>query len=79
MGAKINAVESSQKLWVKKDVRTVYMPMGTVYEALVKVGWLKSKQEKKQEIKKEEEHYYLYHERSLDHSIQGCQEFLDLV
>ena len=53
--------------------------METVYEALIKVGWVKSKQEKKQEIEKEEEHYCLYHEKSLGHSIQSCQEFLDLV
>ena len=37
-GLKVNAVESSQKTQVKRDVRDVYMPVDLVYKALVKVG-----------------------------------------
>ena len=37
-GPKVNAVESSQEMQVKRDVRDVCMPMGLVYEALVKAG-----------------------------------------
>ena len=40
-GPKVNAVESSQKMQVKKDVWDVCMPMDLVYEALVKTGLLK--------------------------------------
>ena len=41
--SKVNAVENSQEMQVKKDVRDVCMPMGLVYEALVKVGRLKGR------------------------------------
>ena len=37
---KINAVDSNLKLQIEKDVKAVYMPMGTVYEALLKIGML---------------------------------------
>ena len=37
-GLKVNAMESSQEMQVKRDVRDVSMPMGLVYEALVKTG-----------------------------------------
>ena len=42
-GPKVNAVESSQDLQVKKDVKDVFMPMRLVYEALVKAGRLKDR------------------------------------
>ena len=48
-GPKVNAVESSQDLQIKKDVKDVCMPMRRVYEALVKVGRLKDRQGKKEE------------------------------
>ena len=50
-GPKVNVVESSQEMQVKRDVRDVYMPMGLVYEALVKAGRLKGRQGKEKEIK----------------------------
>ena len=50
-GPKVNAVESSQEIQVKRDVRDVCMPMGLVYEALVKVGRLEGRQGKEKEIK----------------------------
>ena len=35
---KVNAVESSQEMQVKKDIRDICIPMGLLYEALVMVG-----------------------------------------
>ena len=40
-GPKVNAVESSQKMQVKRNVGDVCMRMGLVYEALVKANRLK--------------------------------------
>ena len=40
---KVNAVESNQKMQVKGDVRDVYLPIGLVYKALVKVGRLEGR------------------------------------
>ena len=47
----MNAVKSSQELQVKRDVRDVRMPIGLVYEALVKAGWLERRQGKEEKIK----------------------------
>ena len=55
------------------------MLMGTVYEALLKVGMLEEEQEKKKEKEDEERQYCQYHKRTVGHSIQDCQEFLGLV
>ena len=41
-------MESSQEMQVRRDVRGVCMPIGLVYEALVKVGRLKGAQEKRE-------------------------------
>ena len=75
----MNAIESSQEMQVKKDVRDVCMPVGLVYEALVKVGQLEGRQGKEEKIKDQVECFYQYHGRTTDHSIQECQEFLNLV
>ena len=42
-GPKINAVEDGQETRIKRDVKDVNMPMGLVFEALVKVGRLRRK------------------------------------
>ena len=55
------------------------MPMGTVYEALLKVGMLGEEQEKKKEKKDQEGQYCQYHKRSVGHSIQDCLEFFGLL
>ena len=47
-GHKVNAVEDSEDLQVKRDVKDVRMPMRLVHEALVKAGRLKGRQEKKE-------------------------------
>ena len=51
------------------------MLMGTVYEALLKPGIL----EKEQEKEDGEKQYCQYHKRTVGHSIQDYQDFLDLV
>ena len=43
---KVNAVEGGQEMQVKRDVKDVSMPMGLVYEALVKADRLKGRQRK---------------------------------
>ena len=55
------------------------MPMETVYEALLKAGMLDEEQEKKKEKKDQERRYCQYHKRLMGHSIQDCQDFLNLV
>ena len=55
------------------------MPMGLVYEALVKAGQLEGRQGEKEEIKDQETCFCHYHGRTTDHSIQKCQKFLELV
>ena len=55
------------------------MPMVLVYEALVKAGWLESRQEKEEEIEDQEKCFCQYHGRTVYHSIQECQEFLKLI
>ena len=55
------------------------MPMGTVYEALFKAKMLDEEQEKKEENEDGEGQYCQYHKRPAGHSIQDCQDFLDLV
>ena len=75
---KVNAVKSSQEMQVKRDVRDVYMPMGLVYEALVKGGRLKGRQKKKEEMD-QKKGYCQYHEEHTCHSIQSYQESLEVV
>ena len=78
-GPKMNVMESSQEMQVKRDVRDVCMPMGLIYEALVKAGWLKSGQGKEEEEMNREKCFCQYHGKTMDHSIQECLEFLRLV
>ena len=75
----MNAVESSQDLQVKMDVKDVCMPMKLVYEALVKAGRLKDGQGKKKEEMDQEKCYCRYHGKTADHSIQECPKFLKMI
>ena len=68
----MNAVESDQKMQVKRDVKDICMHMGLVYESLVKAGWLESRHGKEEEIKDQEECFCQYHGKTTDHSIQEC-------
>ena len=76
---KINIVESDPELLVEKDAKVVRMSMETVYEALLKTGMLDEEQEKKEEKKDQEGEHCQYHKGSVGHSIQDCQDFLDLM
>ena len=50
-GPSVNAVESSQKMQVKRNVRDVRMPTKLVHEVLVKAGRLKGYQRKEEKTK----------------------------
>ena len=78
-GSKVNAVEDSQDLQVKRDVKDVRMPMRLVHEALVKVGHLKDRQGKKEEEMDQEKCYCRYHDKTTDHSIQECLKVLKMI
>ena len=55
------------------------MFMEMVYEALLKAGMLEEEQEKKKGKKDQEGEHCLQHKGSVGHSIQDCQDLLDLV
>ena len=55
------------------------MPMGLVYEALVKVGRLKGRQKKEEEEIDQEKCYCRYHGEMTGHFIQKCPEFLKMI
>ena len=76
---KINAIGSDPELQIEKDAKAVRMPMGTVYKALFKAEMLDEEQERKEKNKDGEGLYCQYHQRPVRHSIQDCQDFLDLV
>ena len=76
---KINAIGSDLELQIEKDAKVVRMPMGTVYEALFKAEMLDKEQEKKKESEDGEGQYCQYHQKPVGHSIQNCQDFLELV
>ena len=69
--SKINAIGSDPKLQIEKDAKAVY-------EVLFKVEMLDEKQKKK-ESEDGKRQYCQYHKRLVGHSIQDCQDFLDLV
>ena len=48
---RVNAVESSEKMQVKRSVKDVCMPMKLVHEVLVKTGRLKGHQWKEKKTK----------------------------
>ena len=78
-GSKVNAVEDSPDLQVKRDVKDVRMPMRLVHEALVKAGRLKGVQGKIEEEIDQEKCYCRYHGEKTGHSIQECPEFLKMI
>ena len=53
--------------------------MRLVYEALVKAGRLKGRQGKKEEEINQEKGYCQYHDKTTDHYIQECLEFLKMI
>ena len=75
----MNAMEDSQELQVKRDVKDIRMLMRLVYEALVKAGCLKGKQGKEEDEIDQEKCYCRYHGETASHSIQKCPEFLKII
>ena len=53
-GPRINAIESSEEMQVKRSVEDVRMPMKLVHEVLVKVGRLEGCQRKKEKARDQE-------------------------
>ena len=53
-GPRVNAVESSQEMQVKRNVKDVRMSMKLVHEVLVKAGRLEGYQRKEEETKDQE-------------------------
>ena len=50
-GPKVNAMENSQEMQVKRNVIDVHMPMKLVHKVLAKAGKLEGRQKKKEETK----------------------------
>ena len=69
-GSKVNAVEDSKDLQVKRDIKDVRMPMRLVHKALVKAERLKGIQGKEDEEMNQEKAYCQYHDEMAGHSIQ---------
>ena len=75
----MNAVESDQKMQVKRSVKDVCMPMKLVHEVLVKTDRLEGHPGKEEETKDQEQCFCQYYGSTLDHSIQECPNFLELI
>ena len=75
----MNAVESSQEMQVKKNVRDVRMPMKLVHEVLAKAGKLEGRQKKEEGTEDQEKCFYQYYGSTTDHSIQEFPYFLELI
>ena len=76
----MNAVESSQEMQVKRNVRDVRMPMKLVHEILVKASKLEGYlREEEEEPKDQEKCSCQYHGSTMDHSIQECPDFFELI
>ena len=78
-GPRVNAMESSQEMQVKRNVKDVRMPMKLVHEVLVKAGRLEGRQRKEEETKDQEKCFCQYHGSTTDHAIQKCPDFLELI
>ena len=59
-GSRVNAVESSEEMQVKRSVKDVCMPMKLVHEFLVKAGRLEGHQRKEEETKDQEKCFCQY-------------------
>ena len=75
----MNAVESSQKMQVKRNVKDVRMPIKLVHEVLAKEGRLEGRQKKEEGTKDQEKCFCRYHRSTTDHAIQECLDFLELI
>ena len=78
-GPRINAIERSEEIQVKRSIKDVCMPMRLVYEVLVKAGRLEGCLRKEDELKDQGKHFCQYHGGVAGHVIQGYPDFLELV
>ena len=78
-GPRINAIENSEEMQVKKSVKDVRMPMKLVHEILVKAARLGGCLRKEDEAKDQEKYFCQYHGSATGHAIQECPDFLKLI
>ena len=78
-GPKVNAVENSEEMQVKRSVKDVCMPMKLVHEVLVKAGRLEGCQREEEEARDQRKCFYRYHGSAMGHAIQECPDFLELI
>ena len=78
-GPKINAIERSEEIQVKRSIKDVCMPMRLVHKVLVKAGRLGGCLKKEDEVKDQGKHFCQYHGSATGHAIQECLDFLELV
>ena len=64
---------------MKRNVKDVCMPMKLVHEILTKAGRLEGRQKKEKETKDQEKCFCQYHGSTMDHVIQECPGFLELI
>ena len=76
---RINAIERSEEIQVKRSIKDVCMPMRLVHEVLVKAGRLEGCLRKEDEVKDQGKHFCQYHGSATSHAIQECPNFLELV
>ena len=60
-GPRINAIESSEEMQVKRSVKDAYMSMKLVHEVLVQASRLEGHQGKEEETKDQEQCFCQYH------------------
>ena len=78
-GSRINAIEKSEEIQVKRSIKDVYTPMRLLHEVLVKAGRLGVCLRKEDEVKDQGKQLCQYHESATAHAIQECPDFLKLV
>ena len=78
-GPRVNAIESSEEMLLKRSVKDVCMPIKLVHEVLVRADRLGGSQGKEKEVGGQEKCYCQYHGGATGHVIQECPDFLELV
>ena len=76
---RVNAIERSEEIQVKRSIKDVCMPMRLVHEVLVKAGRLGVCLRKEDEVKDQGKHFCQYYGGATGHAIQECLDFLELV
>ena len=78
-GPRINAIENSEEIQVKRSIKDICMHMRLVHEVLVKAGRLGVCLRKEDEAKDQEKYFCQYHGSATSHAIHECPNFLELV